>query len=38
LPPVVTGRDWVTERHLRLVAAEASWMSQRARVPACLRD
>jgi hypothetical protein len=38
LPPVVAGRDWVTERHLRLVAAEASWMSQRARVPACLRD
>ncbi len=38
LRPVVRGRDRVTERHLRLVAAEASWMSQRARVPACLRD
>lgn len=29
LPPVTSGRDAVTERHLRELAAETAWTSQR---------
>jgi hypothetical protein len=29
LPPVIRGRDPVTERHLRPIAAEADWARQR---------
>jgi hypothetical protein len=30
LPPVVKGRDQVTERHLRAAVAVASWNEQRS--------
>ncbi len=30
LPPVVSGRAWITERDLRPIAAEVDWQAQRA--------
>jgi hypothetical protein len=29
LPPIERGRDWVTEKHLRAIAAELDWQKQR---------
>ncbi|MGQ9563913.1 MAG: hypothetical protein ACUVTH_10300 [Thermogutta sp.] len=30
LPPIERGRDWVTEKHLRKIAAELDWRKQHA--------